>query len=57
MPDWFYIQCGVATLSTPDDIEHLYFPGFENKDVAFLHKPSKTLIQADLLFNLHSVKE
>ncbi|KJA26801.1 hypothetical protein HYPSUDRAFT_132423 [Hypholoma sublateritium FD-334 SS-4] len=40
-----------------DDIEHLYFPGFENKDVAFLHKPSKTLIEADLLFNLHSVKE
>ncbi|KAI1792382.1 hypothetical protein LXA43DRAFT_1093625 [Ganoderma leucocontextum] len=34
-----------------DDIEHCYFPGFLNKDVAFLHKDSKTLIQADLLFN------
>jgi len=29
-----------------------YFSGFENKDVAFLHIASKTLIEADLLFNL-----
>ncbi|PWZ00661.1 hypothetical protein BCV70DRAFT_199928 [Testicularia cyperi] len=29
-----------------------YFPTFANKDVAFLHKDSKTLITADLLFNL-----
>jgi len=40
-----------------DDIEHLFFPGFETKEVAFLHKASKSLIEADLLFNLHSVKE
>ncbi|KAF8512044.1 hypothetical protein JB92DRAFT_3083399 [Gautieria morchelliformis] len=29
-----------------------YFPGFKNKDVAFHHIPTKTLIVADLLFNL-----
>ena len=29
-----------------------YFSGFKNKDVAFFHKGSKTLIEADLLFNL-----
>ncbi|PPQ87570.1 hypothetical protein CVT25_005826 [Psilocybe cyanescens] len=34
------------------DIEHCYFSGFKNKDVAFLHKPSKSLIEADLLMNL-----
>ncbi|PFH50532.1 hypothetical protein AMATHDRAFT_75598 [Amanita thiersii Skay4041] len=32
--------------------EHCYFPGFFNKDVAFLHGESKVLIEADLLFNL-----
>ncbi|KAJ3512012.1 hypothetical protein NMY22_g15462 [Coprinellus aureogranulatus] len=35
-----------------EDIEHCYFSGFRNKDVAFLHKDSKSLIQADLLMNL-----
>jgi len=35
-----------------DEIEHCYFSGFKNKDIAFLHKPSKSLIQADLLMNL-----
>jgi hypothetical protein len=34
------------------EIEAIYFSGFSMKDVAFLHAPSKTLIQADLLFNL-----
>ena len=29
-----------------------YFSAFKNKDVAFLHKDSKSLIEADLLFNL-----
>lgn len=32
------------------DIE--YVDGHANKEIAFLHKPSKTLIQADLIFNL-----
>ncbi|KAF7980267.1 hypothetical protein HWV62_39017 [Athelia sp. TMB] len=30
----------------------IFFSGFKNKDVAFFHMESKTLIQADLLFNL-----
>ncbi|PCH44721.1 hypothetical protein WOLCODRAFT_77748, partial [Wolfiporia cocos MD-104 SS10] len=35
-----------------DDIKHCFFSGFVNKDVAFFHPASKTLIEADLLFNL-----
>ncbi|KAG0707930.1 hypothetical protein DFH29DRAFT_894240 [Suillus ampliporus] len=35
-----------------DEIKHCYFSGFRNKDVAFLHMPSKSLIEADLLLNL-----
>jgi len=34
-----------------DEIEAQYFSAFENKDVAFFHKASKTVIEADLLFN------
>jgi len=34
-----------------DEIAAQYFSGFENKDVAFWHKASKTVIEADLLFN------
>lgn len=34
------------------EITACYFSGFVNKDVAFLHGPSKTLIEADLMFNL-----
>ncbi|KAH9810865.1 hypothetical protein DFH28DRAFT_984416 [Melampsora americana] len=34
------------------EIKAEYFDGFVNKDIAFLHVPSKTLIEADLLFNL-----
>lgn len=33
-------------------IKACYFSGFQNQDVAFLHVQSKTLIEADLLFNL-----
>jgi len=35
-----------------DEIKACYFSGFANQDVAFLHVASKTLIEADLLFNL-----
>ncbi|KIK70283.1 hypothetical protein GYMLUDRAFT_34778 [Collybiopsis luxurians FD-317 M1] len=35
-----------------DEIKACYFTGFENKDVAFLHVETQTLIVADLLFNL-----
>jgi len=35
-----------------DEISACYFSAFKNKDVAFCHKASKTLIEADLLFNL-----
>jgi len=35
-----------------DDIQSCFFSGFKNKDVAFFHPESKTLIEADLLSNL-----
>ncbi|KAI0360384.1 hypothetical protein OH77DRAFT_1418301 [Trametes cingulata] len=34
-----------------DEIEHCYFSGYGNKDVAFYHKASKTVVAADLLMN------
>jgi len=34
-----------------DEIQSCYFSGFKNKDVAFCHQASKTLVVADLLFN------
>ncbi|KAF7974986.1 hypothetical protein HWV62_10739 [Athelia sp. TMB] len=35
-----------------DEIDACYFHGIVTKDVAWLHKPSKTLVEADLLVNL-----
>ncbi|KIP02423.1 hypothetical protein PHLGIDRAFT_130737 [Phlebiopsis gigantea 11061_1 CR5-6] len=35
-----------------NDIQHCFFPGFQNKEVVFYHSASKSLIEADLLFNL-----
>ncbi|GBE89109.1 hypothetical protein BKA93DRAFT_460556 [Sparassis latifolia] len=40
-----------------DDIEHCYFSGHINKDVAFFHPASKTLMEADLLFNLPAIEQ
>jgi len=34
-----------------DEIEARYFSGFIKEDIAFFHKPSKSLIEADLVFN------
>lgn len=34
-----------------------YVPGHMNKEIAFLHKPSKTLIEADLMFNLPATEQ
>ncbi|KAI8986645.1 hypothetical protein BD414DRAFT_416221 [Trametes punicea] len=39
------------------DIQHCYFSGFKNKDVAFYHPKSKTMIEADLLFNLPAIEQ
>lgn len=41
-----------TTYSFESDIQHCYFPGHQNKEVVFFHPTSKTLIEADLLFNL-----
>ncbi|KAG6333142.1 hypothetical protein ID866_5948 [Astraeus odoratus] len=40
-----------------NDIKHCYFSGFRNKDVAFLHVASKSLIEADLLLNLPATEQ
>ncbi|KAJ7698673.1 hypothetical protein B0H17DRAFT_1328552 [Mycena rosella] len=40
-----------------DDIQACYFPGFKNKDVAFLHHASSTLIEADLVVNLPGTEQ
>jgi len=34
-----------------------YFSGFKNKDVAFFHSASKTLIATDLIFNLPATEQ
>jgi len=39
------------------DIDAVYFSGFSKKDVAWLHKPTKTLIVADLIFNLPATEQ
>jgi len=40
-----------------NDIEAVYFSGFSKKDVAWFHKSSKTLIVADLIFNLPATEQ
>lgn len=42
----------VHSIIPPRQIDAVYFSGFSKKDVAWLHKPTKTLIVADLVFNL-----
>jgi len=43
-------------LTQSGEIKAQYFDGHANKDIAFLHTDSKTLIQADLLFNLPAIE-
>jgi len=40
-----------------DEIQACYFSGFINKDVAFNHVASRSLIVADLLFNLPATEQ
>ncbi|TFK41499.1 hypothetical protein BDQ12DRAFT_599583 [Crucibulum laeve] len=40
-----------------DDVKHCYFSGFKNKDIAFFHPTSKSLIEADLLLNLPATEQ
>ncbi|KAF8151675.1 beta-lactamase-like protein [Crassisporium funariophilum] len=47
-----------STSGLPQELQDVFevefFPGHVNKEVVLLHKPSKTLITADLVFNLPS---
>ncbi|KAJ6532689.1 hypothetical protein DFH09DRAFT_1181968 [Mycena vulgaris] len=40
-----------------EDIQACYFSGFSNKDVAFFHHESSTLIVADLVVNLPGIEQ
>nr|AXF50747.1 PGM-like protein [Inonotus obliquus] len=40
-----------------NEIKSCYFSGFQNQDVAFNHVASRTLIEADLLFNLPATEQ
>ncbi|KAF8828244.1 hypothetical protein HHX47_DHR4000713 [Lentinula edodes] len=40
-----------------NEIKACFFSGFANKDIAFLHVATKTLIVADLLFNLPGTEQ
>jgi uncharacterized protein DUF4336 len=39
------------------EFDYEYMPSHPNLDVAFFHKPSKTLIEADILFNLPATEQ
>ncbi|KAI0053171.1 hypothetical protein FA95DRAFT_1651509 [Auriscalpium vulgare] len=54
---WWGDKNQEPTFGFEDEIKHVYFSGFKNKDVAFLHTESKTLIVADLLFNLPAIEQ
>ncbi|THH01294.1 hypothetical protein EW026_g1390 [Hermanssonia centrifuga] len=44
-------------LDFEDEIEHCFFSGYKNKDTAYYHRASKTVVAADLLFNLPSTEQ
>ena len=40
-----------------NDLEFAYFAGFEGRDLVTLHKKSKSLVEADLIFNLPALEQ
>lgn len=40
-----------------DDFDYEYVDAHQNKELVFFHKPSRTLIEADLLFNLPATEQ
>jgi len=46
-----------TTYGFEDDIQSCFFSGYKNKDVAFFHPKTKTLVQADLLLNLPAYEQ
>jgi hypothetical protein len=47
----------LGDLSRSGEIQAEYFDGHANSDIAILHPASKTLVQADLLFNLPAYEQ
>jgi hypothetical protein len=51
--DWSLLLISFQThLDGPPQLKLQYFPGHVNKEIAVLHMPTKTLVEADLYFNL-----
>lgn len=54
--DYEFTRANKHELKLPEELarefEIEYWDGHSNKELVFLHKPSRTLIEADLLFNL-----
>ncbi|GJE86473.1 hypothetical protein PsYK624_025530 [Phanerochaete sordida] len=40
-----------------DELQHHFFSGHTSKEVAFFHRASKTLLEADLIFNLPALEQ
>jgi len=59
--DFEYSKENKATLKLPEElareVEVEYWDGHANKEIVFLHKPSRTLVEADLLFNLPATEQ
>ncbi|ORY81321.1 hypothetical protein BCR37DRAFT_348051 [Protomyces lactucae-debilis] len=47
----------VTEIGWENEVEAVYFPGHGNKELALFHKPSSTLVEADLLFNLPPIEQ
>ncbi|KAJ3904010.1 hypothetical protein F5879DRAFT_957281 [Lentinula edodes] len=50
-------RCAYMQRNVLIDSRTSFFSGFANKDIAFLHVATKTLIVADLLFNLPGTEQ
>ncbi|ODV62727.1 uncharacterized protein ASCRUDRAFT_123191 [Ascoidea rubescens DSM 1968] len=52
--DQLRTDLNISNQNIINDLEFIYLNGHENKELLMLHKSSKTLFQADLLFNIES---
>lgn len=59
--DFEYTRDNKASMKLPEDlardVEIEYWDGHANKEITLLHKPTRTLIEADLVFNLPAYEQ
>ena len=55
--DYLFTQENLDRTFGDNEIVARFFPGYESKEIAFLHVPSKTLLNADLAENLPSTEQ